>query len=184
MVYTCMGLMAFYAGWQIWRMFLKLDSDKYPMRTFGDLRYRIYGTNTRHGMNILQSIQLLFNVGVIVIVNGQSLAQMAKYKICFSAAVIIWPVVGAIVGQIRKLSQFGYIASFSIWINFLVIIMCMAVAARTLPNYAVSFSTPAPVVHTIWNPPGSTFISEVNAAMQIVYAYGMYLYYSIIAKPC
>jgi len=31
MMYTFMGIMAFYAGWQIWRMFLKLDSDRYPM---------------------------------------------------------------------------------------------------------------------------------------------------------
>lgn len=28
-MYTVMGAMAFFAGWQIWRMFLKLDSDRY-----------------------------------------------------------------------------------------------------------------------------------------------------------
>ena len=77
------------------------------MRSFGDMGFRIYGTYTRHGMNILQSIQLLFNVGVIIIVNGQSLSQMSKSKLCFSICVFIWPLIGMIMGQIRTLAKFG-----------------------------------------------------------------------------
>jgi hypothetical protein len=176
LVYTGMGLMAFFAGWQIWRMFLKLDSDRYPMRTFGDLGFRIYGTYTRHGMNILQSVQLLFNVGVIIIVNGQSLSQMSKSKLCFSICVFIWPLVGMLVGQIRSLQKFGYIANFAIWMNILVIFMTMGVAAHSAPNYVASlasFGTPqGPIEHTVWIPSGSDFNSQLGAAMQIVYAFG------------
>jgi hypothetical protein len=171
-----MGIMAFYAGYEIWRMFLRLDSDRYPMRTFGDLGFRIYGVWTRHGMNLLQSIQLLFNVGVIIIFNGYALSQMSKFKLCFSICVFIWPVVGMIVGQIRTLQKFGFLANFAIWINVSVIFITMGVAAHSAPNYVASlaqFGTPqGPIVHTVWIPAGSTFNTQLGAAMQIVYAYG------------
>jgi hypothetical protein len=178
--YTFMGLMAFFAGWQIWRMFLKLDSDRYPMRTFGDLGFRIYGTWTRHGMNMLQSLQLLFNVGVIIIGNGQALSQISKYRLCYAICILIFPIAGMIAGQIRTLQKFGHLANFAIWLNVLVIIFTMAVACHSLPNYAASFGvygTPqGPVEHTVWIPSGSTFDSQLQAAMQIVYAYGMFCF--------
>ncbi|KAH8814916.1 amino acid transporter-like protein [Xylogone sp. PMI_703] len=173
LVYTCMGIMAFFAGWQIWRMFLKLDSDRYPMRTFGDMGFRIYGTWARHGMNLLQSIQLLFNVGVIIIGNGQALSQMSKFKLCFSICCLIWPLVAMVAGQIRTLQKFGYLANFAIWINLLVIIFTMAVACNSGPNFTVQPNNPpGPIEHTVWIPSGSGFDSQLGAAMQIVYAYG------------
>lgn len=52
-------------------MFLGLDSHQYPLRTYGDIAFRVYGAPVRHAVNVLQSIQLLFNVGVIVVGNGQ-----------------------------------------------------------------------------------------------------------------
>jgi len=42
--------MAAYSGLLLWYMFLKLDSDRYPLRSFGDLGYRIYGPWFRHCM--------------------------------------------------------------------------------------------------------------------------------------
>ncbi len=73
------------------------------MKTFGDMGFRIYGKETRHGMNILQSIQLLFNVGVIIIGNGQALSQMSKYKLCFSICCLIWPLVGFVMDKFELL---------------------------------------------------------------------------------
>jgi hypothetical protein len=52
-------------GFMLYYMFLGLDSHSYPMRTYGDIAFRLYGSPMRHMVNILQSIQLLFNVGVI-----------------------------------------------------------------------------------------------------------------------
>ncbi|QSZ34052.1 hypothetical protein DSL72_005632 [Monilinia vaccinii-corymbosi] len=175
-MYFFMGIMAFFAGWQIWSMFLKLDSDRWPMRTYGDLAFRIYGAYARHVTNLLQSIQLLFNVGVIVISNGQGLSQMSKYKLCFSICILVWVLAGMILGQIRSLQKFGYLANFAIWLNVLVILMTMGVAAHSAPNYEAVFQSfgiaKAPIAHTIWIPSGSTFNSQLSSAMQIVYAYG------------
>ena len=41
------------------------------MKNYGDLAFRIYGTIPRYTVNILQSIQLLCQVGLIIISNGQ-----------------------------------------------------------------------------------------------------------------
>ncbi|RAL61634.1 hypothetical protein DID88_002703 [Monilinia fructigena] len=150
--------------------------DKWPMRTFGDLGFRIFGTHARHAINLLQSIQLLFNVGVIVISNGQGLSQMSKYKLCFSICILVWVLAGMILGQIRSLQKFGYLANFAIWLNVLVILMTMGVAAHSAPNYDAVFQSfgiaKAPITHTVWIPSGSTFDSQLSSAMQIVYAYG------------
>ena len=178
LMYFFLGIMAFFAGWQIWRMYLKLDSDRYPMRTFGDLGYRIFGTYTRHGMNVLQSIQLMCNVGVIVLGNGQGLSQMSKFKLCFAICNLVWVFAGMILGQIRTLQKFGYLANLAIWMNILVIFMTMGEAAHSLPNYAATASGEpdnwgsAPVVANAWNPDIGSYVDQINACMNIVYAYG------------
>lgn len=97
-------------GWQLWRMFIGLDSTRYPLRTYGDIAFRVYGSWARHGVDVLQSIQLVFNVGIIVLANGQGLSQVAKGKVCFSVLCVIWTVLGAILGQIRTLQRLGWIA--------------------------------------------------------------------------
>jgi len=42
--FVVFGVMAAYSGLLLWHMFLKLDSDRFPLRSFGDLAYRIYGS--------------------------------------------------------------------------------------------------------------------------------------------
>lgn len=140
-----------------------------------------FGTYARHGVNVLQSIQFLFNVGVIIISNGQGLSQMSRYKFCFSICILVWVLAGMILGQIRSLQKFGYLANFAIWLNVLVIFMTMVVAAHSPPNYDEVFQSfgisKAPIKHTVWIPFGSTFDSQLSSAMQIVYAYGSAMLY-------
>lgn len=92
----------------LWRMFLQLDSDRYPLRSFGDIAFRVTGKFTRHVMNIVQSVQLLFNVGIIIIQNGQGLAQISKGSVCFIILCFVWAIAGAVIGQIRTLQNLGW----------------------------------------------------------------------------
>ena len=62
-------------------MFMMLDSYKHPLKTYGDIAFRIFGTGARHTVNILQSIQLIVNVGLIIIGTGQGIYQINP-KIC------------------------------------------------------------------------------------------------------
>jgi len=175
-LYTIFGAMAGYSGWQLWRMFLRLDSDRYPLKTYGDVAFRIYGTWARITVNLLQSIQLLCNVGVIVIQNGQSLSQITTGNLCFVVCCIIFTVAGAFLGQIRTLQKFGWIANAAIWMNLLVIFITMGVVAHSEPNWVAAKASnqvdQGPIIRTGGPPPGVAFEGQVVGLMQAVYSYG------------
>lgn len=97
------------------------------MFNFGDTFYRIYGRTARHLVNILQGIQLLFTVSILILSNGQSISQISKGSICFVACLIIFMAAGMLVGQIRTLQRFGWLANFAVWINVLIIFIWYAV---------------------------------------------------------
>lgn len=167
------AVMAAYSGLLLWYMFLKLDSDRYPLRSFGDLGYRIYGPWFRHFCNILQGLQLLFTVCIVILQNGQGLSQMTKFKLCFSVCNVVWTLAGILFGQIRTLKKFGSVANFAIWLNIITLVMTMGTVAHTAPNYeaAAAVGVPYGPIHTvaIRNQP---FVPQLNGIMQIVYSYG------------
>ncbi|KAK3848099.1 MAG: transmembrane amino acid transporter protein-domain-containing protein [Linnemannia gamsii] len=178
-LYSVMGIAAFYCGILLWRLFIHLDSDRYPVKTYSDIFERIFGRAASHVCNALQCLQLIVSVGVICLGNGQSLAQIVTGEsgtgyICFSIAIVIWALIGMVVGQIRTLQSFSLLANFSVWVNLLLIVTSMGFIAHSLPNYAAALSSMGipmgPVVtHAISPLPATT---KVNAVMQMVYAYG------------
>jgi hypothetical protein len=171
-------------------MFLGLDSHEYPMKTYGDVAFRIYGTVMRHLINILQSIQLLFNVGIIIISNGQALSQISSFRLCYAVCCVIWAICGFIIGQVRTLQKYGWLANGAIWLNVLVMIFTMAVVAHSGVNYdatgqaagtalggasvTASDSGAYPPVLTSAGLPESDvgFTGALVGLMQAVYAYG------------
>lgn len=94
----------------LWRLFLALDSARYPVKTFGDIGERIFGTWARYVIVVLQTIQLVINVGLICLSSGQSLSQMENTSLCFSVSVLVWALLGMVVAQVRTLKNFGYIS--------------------------------------------------------------------------
>jgi len=120
-LYTVFGVFACYSGFQLYKIFLNLDSDKYPLKSYGDMFFRIYGTWARHSVNILQSIQLLFTVSILILSNGQAISQVSKTTLCFIACLVIFMAAGMVIGQIRTLQRFGWLANFAVWINVLIL---------------------------------------------------------------
>jgi hypothetical protein len=120
-LYTVFGGFAMYSGFQLWKVFMYLDSDRYPMKTYADAFFRVYGTWARHSVNILQAIQLLLTVSVLILSNGQSISQISKGSLCFIVCLIIFMAAGFIIGQIRTLQRFGWLANFAVWLNLLII---------------------------------------------------------------
>lgn len=59
LVYTGFFIMAFCSGQILWRMYLAMDSERYPVKCYADLGERTYGPVIRHAFNVLQSLQLL-----------------------------------------------------------------------------------------------------------------------------
>lgn len=157
-------------------MFLQLDSDRYPLRSYGDIAYRVAGAIARHTVNILQSIQLLFAVGIIITSNGQGLAQISKGSVCFIVLCFIWAIAGAILGQIRTLRRVSWLANSAVWLNVLVLIFTTAVVFHSDPNYDAALANnnapKGPVVTTAGPPEGVGFQGQVVGLMQAVYSYG------------
>lgn len=168
--FIAFAIMAAYGGLLLWYMFMKLDSERHPLRSFGDLAYRIYGTWFRHVCNILQSLQLIINVGLIILSNGQGLSQMSKFKLCFSVCNIVWMLAGMLLGQIRTLRKFGWVANLSIWLNVITLIITMGAVANTPPNYAGANLPPGPVQTVAIN--NLPFEDQLNGIMQMVFSYG------------
>jgi hypothetical protein len=177
-LYTIFGALAGYTGWQIWRMFLRLDSVYYPMKNFGDIAFRIYGSWARHLVNILQSLQLVLNVGVIIIQNGQGLYQINS-SICYIVCCVIWTCLGFVLGQVRTLQKFGWIANIAVWINVSVMILTMVIVTHNPPNFTASeasngFGVESLPIKTYGGAPpySEGFSTGVSGLMQAVYSYG------------
>ncbi|KAI8601163.1 transmembrane amino acid transporter protein-domain-containing protein [Dissophora ornata] len=178
LLYIFMGIFAFYCGILLWRLFIHLDSDRYPVKTYADIAERIFGRSARHICTVLQSLQLIVNVGVICLSNGQSLAQIVAGEngtgyICFSLAIIIWALFGMVIGQIRTLKNFSFLANFAVWINLLIIFTSMGFIAHSPPNYAAAYlngAVPGPITTTAFVSLPTT--TKINGIMQMVFAYG------------
>ncbi|KAF8638119.1 hypothetical protein AX17_002439 [Amanita inopinata Kibby_2008] len=173
-LYFFMGAIAYYTGLILWRLFVNLDSLRYPLKTYADIAERIFGRTARHICTILQGIQLVINVGTICLSNGQSLSQVSKNHICFSVAILVWALFGMIIGQIRTLKNFGWLANSAVWINLIVIFASMAFVAHSPPNFGAAMKSlgvsPGPVVTAKFV--SLPLFSKVNGVMNMVFAYG------------
>jgi hypothetical protein len=174
-LYVVMGAVACYTGLQLWRLFCRLDSDEFPIKTYGDLAQRILGTPFKHFCTALQTLQLIINVGVICLSNAQSVEQLAaNHQFCFSVSVLIWALVGMVLGQVRSLQKFTIFANSAVWFNLIIIFTSMGFVAHSPPNFAAAHTTygisPGPVVTAKFVP--LPLSSKVNGIMQMVFAYG------------
>lgn len=190
-LFTVFALMAGYSGYLLWDCFMGLDSYQYPIRNFGDLGFRLYGPWMRHLFNMLEAIQLLLNVGLIVISNGEALSQAAKFKLCFIICCLVWALAGFVLGQVRTLQKFGWLANAALWINLICMFITMGGAANYAPNYTGASQAagnsigngssvkPDPltgayphVTTTGGLPKSPDFYGAVSGAMQAIFAYG------------
>ncbi|EHK26988.1 uncharacterized protein TRIVIDRAFT_175758 [Trichoderma virens Gv29-8] len=126
-LYIVFGAAAAFSGFILWKVFLGLDSSRFPMVSFGDTYFRVYGPFARHFINVAQAIQQFMTVAVLILGSGTTIAQLASEKICFIACLIIFMVVGMIFGSIRSLQRIGWLANLSVWINIVSFIIIMMV---------------------------------------------------------
>lgn len=189
-LYSVFGLMAGYSGYLIWHTFLGLDSHQFPLRNYGDLGFRLFGSWARHVLNVLQALALLLILGQVTIQNGQALSQVSKFRICYAVCPIIFILAGFALGQVRTLRRFGLIANLAIWLNLLVIFITMGIMAHSPPNYTISVLGSAgalvdpdsitpdsngnypPVKHYSYLPDAGSLVGSLNGLMSGVLAYG------------
>lgn len=118
-LYILFGIAAAFSGWILWQVFLGLDSSRYPLLSFGDTYFRVYGPWARHFINVAQSLQQFMTVCVLILGNGTIISQLASEKICFIVCMIIFMAVGILLGSIRSLQRLGWLANASVWFNII-----------------------------------------------------------------
>jgi len=166
-------------------MFMGLDSDRYPMRTYGDIGFRVYGTIARHIISFLQAFQLFLNVAIIIVQTGLSLEQVVtgagRDSVCFIILCFVFAIAGMLAGQVRTLKNIGWIANASVWLNLFVIFVVMGVAANSGVNTDAAVVVNGPVLGTAAGqpiqtfggaPPGTSFSVQVNGLQLAIFAYG------------
>ena len=161
-LYIIFGAAAGFSGWILWQVFLGLDSSRYPLLSFGDTYFRVYGPFARHFINIAQSLQQFMTVCVLILGNGVVISQLASEKICFIACMIIFMAVGMVFGSIRSLQRLGWLANASVWLNIVSFIIIMVAASHFGIDYqAITSST---LINTI--EPVKTFAGPPPDAYQ------------------
>lgn len=119
-----------------------------------------------------------------------ALSIAAKFKLCYVVCVVILVVVGMVLGQIRTLQKFGFLANAAVFINVFIMILTMAVAATSAPNFTAAGVLSAgaslmdgsitkqpdgsypPIQHSTNIPNTGSFVGALNGIMNAVYAYG------------
>lgn len=102
-ILTAMGIMSAYSAYLVWRIYMNVDSNEFPARNYGDLAFRTWGTLARHVTNVLQALSLLLLLGQVVILFGQNISEMSKYRICYIVCPLIFVIIGFFLTQIRSL---------------------------------------------------------------------------------
>ncbi|KAJ8604253.1 hypothetical protein MRB53_041851 [Persea americana] len=88
-IYMIFGALAGFSGWILWQVFLGLDSSRFPMQSYGDTYFRVYGKWSRHAINVGQAIQQFMTVCVLILALGLSLAQLTDDHICFIVTMVV-----------------------------------------------------------------------------------------------
>ncbi len=194
-IFVLFGIAAAASGLMIWKVFLALDSSRYPLLSFGDPFFRLFGPKTRNFINVTQALQMWCSVCVVLMGNSQILSQLAKAKVCYIAIVIINMVIGMASGALRSLKHLGWLCNFAVWFNTVSFVIICAAAATNGPDPTVAIQTTLiktiePVKTFIGTPPAAyqqqttnIFAAQFNGIDTIVYAYsGALLFVAFLSE--
>ncbi|KAJ5238993.1 hypothetical protein N7468_003612 [Penicillium chermesinum] len=190
-IFVLMGLAAGCAGFMIWRVFIGLDSSRYPIMSYGDPFFRLYGPWMRHFINVAQAIQMFLTVAVVLLGQTGLIAQLAgSVNLCYVVCGIISLVVSMASGGMRTLKHLGWFCNAAVWINIVSFIIICVAAAKYGPDPAAavqngilnkawaSVDTMAPVRTFAGTPPPEyqqtntdLFAAKFNGINSMVYAY-------------
>ncbi|KAK5173872.1 uncharacterized protein LTR77_002553 [Saxophila tyrrhenica] len=200
-LYVIFGAAATFSGWAIWKVYMDLDSSRYPMQSFGDpffrmisteLYYRpfalltlpagLFGAKARHFINVAQSLQQFLTVAVLVLSKSNNISQLSHNSICYVAVMLIVMGIGMLSGIIRSLQKIGWLSYTAVFMNIANFLIIMVASATAPPDYTVVTNSTLikgihPIVTFAGRPPADyqqqavNFASQFNAVNTMVYAY-------------
>lgn len=184
-VFLVMGVMAYLTGCILNVLYLRIDSDKIPVRTFGDIVYRIWGFWGKTIVDIFFIIQLLFSSGLLLLTSAQNVGLIIdgshtnkdgspRNHICFSVMIMIFMFITLSFSFIRSLKPIGKLSSINLALSFIAVIIATTFIYISPPNYEQAMASAGirkgPVSATAFV--SLPLASKVNGIMNMVYAFG------------
>lgn len=176
------GLAASLAAYAVQWLFMRLDSSRFPVKTYGDLGHRLIGPWFRHLISFLQFLQLVVNCALLVLGNGQALSQLLQdynHNLCFAVCIVIFAIVGMILAQIRSLRGLSFFSNISTLLNWAIVLASMVViktkgydaltVSRQL-NQTVQWVNEHPKVTVAW--PNLDISDQIQGVNLLIFAYG------------
>ncbi|KIW37740.1 uncharacterized protein PV06_09736 [Exophiala oligosperma] len=194
-VFVLFGIAAMCSALMIWHVFLGLDSSRFPVLSFGDPFFRLFGPKTRNVINVMQAFQMFCTVAVIVQGNAQIMSQVNGGHVCYIAIAIISVIIGIASCGLRALKEVGFLANFAVWINIVSFIIILVCAPKYGPDPTYALQTTllkvAEPAKTFWGVPPAEyqqqtrdlFAAQFNGIDSIVYAYsGALLFVAFLSE--
>ncbi|KAL1406722.1 hypothetical protein Q8F55_006126 [Vanrija albida] len=175
LVFTGFFLLAFLSGQILWRLYLRLDSAEFPITCYGDLGERTFGRAVRHVFNILQSIQLIFNVGIILVGDGQTLSALISDAFCYFGLNGFFAIAGLLLSQMKSLRNVAWFTNMSIWLSITVMVLTMIATGLYPPDPSQSGykDLSQPIERSGWTPSyNSGWYAQITGVQLAIFSYG------------
>ena len=92
----------------------------------------------RYLINFMQAITLILITGASSLQYGENLSQVSKLRLCYAVCPLLFSIAGIVVTQIRMLKFYSYVAGFSVFSIWLVMLISMGIIGNSTPNYEIA----------------------------------------------
>jgi len=183
LIFIGFSIMAFCCGQILWKLYMALDSERYPIKSYGDIAERTFGPAFRNVVNTVQFLQLGLQVSTFIMLNGHALAVIIDKPFCFMLLNVFVSIIGICGSQmrsLRSLSAFAFFGFFGNMIAFVATLFGMGMfdPANKPPD--------VPLITHAWVPPESKaagWMVQMEGAQIAVFAYaGAFIFTEFMAE--
>lgn len=153
---------------------MRLDSERYPIKSYSDIAERTYGPFMGFIVNIVQCLQLGLQVGTFLIIDGHGLSQIIDFKFCFLALNVFFALLGMVLSQTRSLRNIAVITYFNFFLNIIIMVITMfgVTLYDPVPENSGHKDLSEPIRTSAWIPKESgSWVEQVGGVQLAVFAY-------------
>ncbi|GME82066.1 unnamed protein product [Ambrosiozyma monospora] len=151
------------SGAAIWWIFLMLDSPEYPIKTFADIGYALFGEWGRQSIIFLQVVSLILTCATSLIATGEAVIILRDERVCWAGILLLLAGVTWLLCQIKQLNHLGKICVLVAFANYVNVFTQLGYVGE--PNWAnaekISGLSKGPIMTFNFTPGVDLFIKVV-----------------------
>ncbi|GME74161.1 unnamed protein product [Ambrosiozyma monospora] len=160
------------SGLVIWWIFLMLDSPEYPIKTFADIGYALFGEWGRQLIIFLQVVSMMLTCASALVATGEAVIILRDQRVCWAGILLLLAGVGWILCHIRQLSNLGKICVFVAFANYVNVFTQLGyVGEPNWPNAEMLTGLPQGPIMTFNFTPGVELFIKVVAMTNISFVF-------------